>query len=159
MNRQSSVPRIVALHRRLGPWLFSKAVCFKAPYFATISPRVVALSPGGCVARMSQRRRVTNHLGTLHAIALCNRAELVAELAAEAGTPAAMRWIPKGMQVDYLRKATGTMTASANAAVAFQVSDAGHALPVEVSIRDGQDAEVFRATVSMWISPRSRPGR
>ena len=50
-----------------------------------------------------------NHLGTVHAIALCNLAELSAGVMTDAAIPPDMRWIPKGMSVDYLKKAVGTL--------------------------------------------------
>src|SRR5690606_19125077 len=62
-------------HRPFGKWLFSRLVCHKAPYFAGIAPRIVDLRPGRGEATIAHRRRVTNHLGTVHAIALCNLAE------------------------------------------------------------------------------------
>ena len=39
-----------------GRWLFSRIICWKAPYFASISPRIEALEPGRCVVRLRQRR-------------------------------------------------------------------------------------------------------
>ncbi len=44
---------LLTLYRRMqrwpaGGWLFSRAVCFKAPYFASIAPRITALEPGRC---------------------------------------------------------------------------------------------------------------
>jgi acyl-coenzyme A thioesterase PaaI-like protein len=148
---------LIALHARLvrlpaGRWLFSRAICFKAPYFASIAPRVDALGTGHCTVSFAHRRRVSNHLGTVHAIALCNAAELAAGLATEAGLPRSMRWIPRGMQVQYLRKATGRMTATARAGT-LQHTDAQE-MPVEVDVTDAEGATVFRATVAMWISPR-----
>lgn len=47
--------------------------------------------------RIRDRRRVHNHLGTVHAIALCNLAELSADVMTDATIPLDMRWIPKGM--------------------------------------------------------------
>src|SRR3546814_20840144 len=79
-----------------GHWLFSRAVCFKAPYFASIRPRIELLEPGRCVASLRHRRAVTNHIGTVHAIAPCNLAELTGGLAIDASLPPSMRWIPKG---------------------------------------------------------------
>lgn len=149
---------LLALHARLmrlpaGRWLFSRAVCLKAPYFASIAPRIDALAPSHCVVSFAHRRRVTNHIGTVHAIALCNAAELAAGLATEAGLPGAMRWIPKGMRVQYLHRATGRMTATARVASPL---DAGEArdVPVDVEVTDPAGTPVFRATVAMWISPR-----
>jgi hypothetical protein len=90
---------VLSLYRRItrwpaGHWIFSRLVCFKAPYFATIAPRFVALEPGRCEVRIRDRRRVHNHLGTVHAIALCNLAELSAGVMTDASIPGDMRWDP-----------------------------------------------------------------
>ena len=47
----------------LGHWLFSRLICFKAPYFGSIGPRMVRLEPGRGEATIRHRRSVTNHLG------------------------------------------------------------------------------------------------
>ena len=137
-----------------GDWLFSRAVCLKAPYFATITPRITRLEPGRCEARIAHRRRVTNHLGTVHAIALCNLAELVAGVMTDASLPATMRWIPRGMSVEYLKKATGTMHASATPDIPMATAGAGYELPVTVEVRNEGGEIVFRARIAMWVSPR-----
>ena len=150
---------ILDIHRRVtrwpcGSWLFSKLVCLKAPYFASISPRIERLEPGHCEASLRHRRRTSNHIGTVHAIALCNLAELAAGLAIDAGLPPSMRWIPKGMQVEYLGKAFGTMRAVAVLASPAVEKAEGYALPVEVDVADAAGTTVFRAIISMWVSPR-----
>ena len=71
----------------LGKALFSRAVCFKAPYFATINPRFEELRPGYARVSMKKRRAVTNHIGTVHAIAMCNLAELAAGTLTEVSIP------------------------------------------------------------------------
>lgn len=152
---------VLGLHRRItqwpaGHWLFSRAVCWRAPYFASISPRVDVLAPGRCEATIRHRRKVTNHLGTVHAIALCNLAELSAGLATDASIPASMRWIPKGMRVDYLKKAVGAMHAVATTDIAAIESEAGYEFPVTVLVTDPRGEAVFRAHVAMWVSPRSK---
>ena len=151
--------RLLELYRRMrrwpgGAWLFSRAVCFRAPYFSSIAPRVAVLEPCRCEAVMEHRRRVTNHLGTVHAIALCNLAELAAGLMAEASLPAGMRWIPRGMTVEYLRKARGTMRAVAVPAFEPHEAAEGYELPVDVTITAPDGETVFRARIAMWVSPR-----
>lgn len=141
-----------------GRWLFSRLVCLKAPYFSTIAPRVERLGPGVCEATLRHRRKVTNHLGTVHAIALCNLAELAGGLATDASLPPSMRWIPRGMQVDYLRRATGTMRATARPAALPAAAAEGYALPVDVTIADPSGEPVFRARIDMWVSPRPARG-
>ncbi len=156
-----SIPTTLALYHRLadkpmGRWLFSRLICFKAPYFSTIRPRIAALEPGRCVATMRDRRAVHNHIGTVHAIALCNLAELVGGLMTDATIPASMRWIPNGMTVQYLKKAQGAMQATATPDIAVVEAGQGYELPVSVDVRDAAGESVFHARISMWVSPRTR---
>lgn len=139
-----------------GRWIYGRLICLKAPYFATIAPRFVALEPGRCEITIRDRRRVHNHIGTVHAIALCNLAELCAGMMTEATIPAGMRWIPKGMAVEYLAKAKGRMHAAAIPEYPVIESSSGYAWPVVVQVRDGAGTEVFRAHIEMWLSPRHR---
>jgi acyl-coenzyme A thioesterase PaaI-like protein len=148
------------LWRRLGGsaagrWLFSRAVCVKAPYFGSVSPRIQALEPGLCVAELKQRRKVQNHIGTVHAIALCNLAELCAGLVTDVSIPADMRWIPKGMTVRYLAKARGRIRATARPASQPASADEGYDLVIEVSLKDAQEVEVAAADIAMWVTPRT----
>lgn len=152
---------VLSLYRRFsrwpaGRWLFSRAVCFRAPYFATIAPRFVALEPGRCEVVMRDRRRVHNHLGTVHAIALCNLAELAAGVMTDASLPASMRWIPRGMQVEYLKKAVGPMRAVATPDRPLVESDVPYELPVTVEVTDRAGDAVFHARIAMWVSPKRR---
>lgn len=150
---------VLSLYRRItrwpaGHWIFSRLICFKAPYFATIAPRFVALEPGRCEVRIRDRRRVHNHIGTVHAIALCNLAELSAGVMTDATIPADMRWIPKGMTVEYLKKAVGTLHGVATPETAVRSAIDGYEWPVEVRVTDAAGETVFRARVMMWVSPR-----
>jgi acyl-coenzyme A thioesterase PaaI-like protein len=150
---------VLALYRRLsrwpaGRWLFARAVCWRAPYFGTIAPRFERLEAGRCEISMPDRRRVHNHIGTVHAIALCNLAELAGGVMTDATIPPSMRWIPKGMQVEYLKKATGRMHAVATPASAVIESDAGYEWPVDVDVRNTAAETVFRARITMWVSRR-----
>lgn len=154
---------ILSLYRKLsrkplGHWLFSKLVCFKAPYFGSIAPRIISLEPGRGEAEIRHRRKVTNHLGTVHAIALCNLAEFVGGLTTDVSIPRSMRWIPKGMSVEYLKKATGNLRAIAVPESTPVESTQGYNLPMNISIHDAQGDVVFRACISMWVSPRPPRG-
>ncbi len=150
---------VLSLYRRMsrwpaGHWLFARAVCWKAPYFATIAPRFVALAPGRCEVAIRDRRPVHNHIGSVHAIALCNLAELAAGVMTDATIPPTMRWIPKGMTVEYLKKAAGTMHAVATPDIDVVAAESGYELPVTVLVTDPTGEAVFRARITMWVSPR-----
>lgn len=137
----------------LGRWLFSRIICWKAPYFGSIAPCIEVLEPGRCMVRLRQRRSIQNHIGSVHAIALCNAAELAGGMVTEVSIPDSMRWIPKGMSVRYLKKALGVLHATAH----FQtMNDPGaaqdrHAI---VEVRNAADEIVFDADITMWVSPR-----
>ena len=139
----------------LGKALFSRFLCFKAPYFSTIAPRFEELRPGLARVSMRKRRAVTTHIGTVHAIAMCNLAELAAGTMTEVSIPDSMRWLPKGMQVEYLKKAVGTMYAVATPDIPAVAADAGYELPVSVVVSDPRGEPVFRARIAMWLSPKA----
>ena len=150
---------LLRLYRRMqrwpaGQWLFSRAVCFKAPYFASIAPRITVLQAGRCEGTIRHRRKVSNHIGTVHAIAMCNLAELVAGLMTDASLSPSMRWIPRGMEVAYLQKAMGTIRAVATPEAPLVEATEGYALPVLVEASNAAGEAVFRARISMWVSPR-----
>ncbi len=136
-----------------GRWLVSKLICFKAPYFASIKPTLELLAPGRAIASIRHRRSVQNHVGTVHAIALCNLAEFCGGLATDAAMTRTIRWIPKGMTVRYLRKATGSMRGEA---ILDAIGDIGTGAEriARVSVRDPGGEVVFEAEISMWVSPK-----
>lgn len=153
------MPSVLALYQRLsgwpaGRWLFSQLVCLKAPYFSSIAPQIVVLEPGRGIATLRHRRAVTNHIGTVHAIALCNLAEFASGLTCDVSIPPSMRWIPKGMTVEYLKKAAGTMRATATPAFPPRESEDGYDLPFDVVVENVAGEAVFRASIAMWITPR-----
>lgn len=137
----------------MGKTLFSRALCLKAPYFSSIRPLVAELRPGHCEVHMRKRRAVTNHIGTVHAIAMCNMAELSGGLVTEVSLPAALRWIPKGMTVEYLKKAETDLVATARPLVAIAGFTGGE-FPVEVLVKDQTGDTVFRARIAMWVSAK-----
>jgi acyl-coenzyme A thioesterase PaaI-like protein len=137
-----------------GRWIFSRLICRQAPYFSSIAPLIENLEPGACVVRLKQRRRIENHIRTVHAIAMCNAAELAGGLATDATIPDSMRWIPKGMTVRYLKKALGELRAIATVpAISSETAQEVHAL---VEVKNSADEVVFDADITMWVSPRTK---
>lgn len=134
-----------------GRWFCSRAICWRAPYFSSITPLLQRLEPGRAVASMQHRRRIQNHIGTVHAIALCNLAEFVGGLATDAAMTPAMRWIPKGMNVKYLKKAVGPMRAEAELDALGEIGSGREAI-ARVTVRDTQGDSVFSAEINMWVS-------
>ncbi|RJE75637.1 DUF4442 domain-containing protein [Pseudoalteromonas citrea] len=137
-----------------GQWLFSKAVCRKAPYFASIKPAITHLEPGLCRATVPKRKAVFNHIGTIHAIAQCNLAELCAGVMVDATVPhKTHRWIPKGMTVQYLKKAETDIRAEAKIILPREWQDKED-LIVPVEVFDLHGTKVFHADINMYITQR-----
>jgi len=136
----------------LGRWIFARAVARKAPYFATIAPRILELRPTLCRAAMSKRRRVENHLGTVHALAMGNLCELAGGMVTEVTIPTTMRWIPRGMTIEYLRKAETGVTATAR--LDKSEWQAAENIGVPVSVVDNDGTEIVRAVITMYVSSR-----
>ena len=134
-----------------GKAIFSRAVCWKAPYFASIRPRFEELRPGYARVSMAKRRAVTNHIGTVHAIAMCNLAEIAAGTMTEVSIPASMRWLPKGMEVQYLRKADCGVEAIAT--LPEVPEGASRDVPATVEVKDRSGEVVCRAVITMYVSP------
>ena len=136
-----------------GKWAFSKAICLKAPYFSSISPKFHELKPNYCKISMAKTRSVLNHLNTVHAIAMCNMAELAGGTMTEVTVPATHRWIPNGMSVKYLKKATTDLVAVATPKGELDLSQPSEYL-VDVAVSNTNQEIVFTACISMWVSPK-----
>jgi len=150
--------QVLSLYTRVtqwpcGHWLFSKLVCRRAPYFASIRPQFRELRAGLCIVGLRKRRAVENHLGTVHAIAMANLCELAGGMLMEVSLPATMRWIPRGMTIEYLRKATTDVSATARLDKADWTRSENVGVPV--SVIDHSGVEVVRAVITMYVSPKS----
>ena len=134
-----------------GNVIFSKALSFRAPYFSTIHPHVTQLRPGYCSVEIKERRSIRNHIGTIHAGALCTLSELVGGLAVEATIPSSLRWIPKEMTVQYIKKAKGKLVGECSV-------DPGVLTPGDISvplkIKNEREETVLNAVIVFHISER-----
>lgn len=137
-----------------GRKLFSLAVCQTAPYFSSIHPTIEELKPNYVRVFVKKRRSVENHLKTVHAIAMCNMAELAGGLMTDASIPKGARWIPAGMTVVYAKKATTDLIAVANGDSIDWRTEGNIIVPV--SVTDTQNNVVFTAQITMNIKqPKS----
>ena len=137
-----------------GSRLFSAAAMVRVPYFASIAPHVVRMEPGYAEVTVPKWFFVHNHLSTVHAIASCNAAEIAMGMLMEATVPTTHRWIPKGMNVQYLEKATTSLRAQARLQPpAFASITDGAEVVVPVSVVDRSGTEVVHVDITCWVTP------
>lgn len=137
----------------LGERLFSMAFALKAPYFASIKPRFTVIEPNHAEVVIPKRRAVQNHIGTVHAIALCNGLEAAMGALAEATIPSNKRWIPKGMEVSYTAKATTDITCIAETDPAQWTGDDPD-VPVRVRGVRGDGTVVIEGVIRLWVTEK-----
>jgi uncharacterized protein (TIGR00369 family) len=138
--------------RPMGKRLFSLLLGRLVPYTGTIGARVEALRPGHATVTMRERRRVRNHLRSVHAVALANLAELSTGLALNYALPPDARSILKGLCMEYHKKARGTLTATCDAPVPQSSEEREYQL--EAAIRDEAGEVVATARVRWRVGPR-----
>lgn len=137
------------MYNKVGATAFSAMSCQMAPYFSTITPEISVLAPNRAEVKVPFRKEITNHLASVHAIALCNAAELAGGMMTEVSIPQGARWIPKGMTVEYLAKAKTDVHAVADGTGIDWNSTGDKIVPVEVF--DAAGTKVFTARITMNV--------
>lgn len=131
-----------------GKWLFSRLLGLYVPYTGSIRANVETLEPGHCRVRLRKRRRVSNHLGSVHAMALCNLAEMATGLALLNGLPAGARGILGGFSIVYLKKARGLLNAECRCEV--PADNRQQELELTGEIRD-EAGDVVALAKARWL--------
>ena len=102
---------------------------------------------------ITKRRRVHNHIKTVHAIALCNGLEAAMGALAESTIPRNKRWIPKGMDISYTAKATTDITCIAETDPEQWTSD-NPDLHVRVKGVRTDGVVVIEGVIKLWVTEK-----
>jgi len=140
--------------RRLAPFpggarLFSLFLGWMVPYSASIGPLVETLESGKVRVSLRDRRKLRNHLKSIHAIALINLGEIATGLAIMTSLPDNMRGIVLGLQAEYLKKARGKLVASVCLELPEEIED-NTAFDVSAEIID-EAGEVVAIVRANWL--------
>lgn len=126
------------------------------PYTGSMKANVEHLEPGYAVVFLKDRRRVRNHLKSIHAIAIANLAEYTTGLATLTGMPAGSRAILTALEVKYLKKARGKLRSESRSQPPTTLVE--QEVSVEVSIYDMQGDCIATATATWLIGPDGKAG-
>jgi acyl-coenzyme A thioesterase PaaI-like protein len=159
-RNESPGARLLRVWRTLAPlpggrWLFTQFVKLMIPYTGSVAPRVETLEPGFARISITQRRRLEQHLGSIHAIALMNVAEFASGAAMTTALPAGYRGIVTKMSIEYFKKARGTVTAESRPALPDLRTEGEHDFISEITDQKGD--VVARATVRWKLGPVPPP--
>lgn len=156
IKKNNPIARLQQLWQRLhklpgGRWLFSHLLGWIIPYTGTISAKVITLNPGYAQVQLRDRRRVRNHLNSIHAIALTNLGEITSGLAMLGTLSAETRGIPTKISIEFFKKARGCLIAECLCTPPTITEDTD--IEVFTDIRDSEGDVVARTTVNWRLGP------
>lgn len=151
------MPTLARLWSRLHPlpggtWLFSRILGWMVPYTGTIGAHVRELEPGRVRVTLRDRRKVRNHLDSIHAVALVNLGEVTSGLAMLTILPSGIKSIVTGLTIEYEKKARGTLTATSTVALPPAITEET-AVDVTAEIRNAEEEIVARIVVTWRLRP------
>ena len=135
-----------------GNHLFSRMIGRLAPYTGTMGAVVRELGDGYSRVTLADRKAVRNHLSCVHAVALANLVELTGNIALGYSLPDDARFIVAGMNLDYVKKARGTITGECR--IPPIESNVKNEYDVPVTLRDPSGDVVVKGTLRTLVGPK-----
>jgi len=133
-----------------GRYLFSRMLGFMIPYTGTIKPRVIELRHGFARISIKDKRALSNHLSSIHALALANLGELTTGLALHFALREQDRAILTKLEVEYHKKARGPIFSKAEVDPSLNLSGP---IVVRALLYDQNQALVCTVNATWLVRP------
>lgn len=144
-NRMTQmVERLNRFSPALRYFLLSKSFGRVVPFFGTAGIRIEELSHSQVVMTLQNRRKVQNHIHTVHAAAMTLLAESATGILMGMNVPDDKYMVIKSLHVDFQKKASGAMKAVATLTpeqIRSAQNDAEGEILVPVSVSDASGNE------------------
>lgn len=129
------------------------------PFVGTAGLRIEELSDRRAVVSVQNRRRVQNHLHTVHAAAMALLAETASGFVVGVNVPDDRVPVIKSMRIDFLKRARGAMRAVAELTdeqrAAIEREPKGE-VEVQVRVEDGEGKEPIACAMIWAWTPKRR---
>lgn len=150
INRLPAFARSQALTRFFGRMV---------PFTGTTGIRIVSLAPDCCVIELKNRRRVQNHIGSVHAVASLLMAESATGFLVGQNVPDDRIPVIKTVKGEYVKRAKGDMrvvaSLSPEQAALIRDTEKGETL-VPVVLTDGEGREPVLIEMLWAWTPKKR---
>ena len=139
-------------HTAAGRKLFNFMLAQTVPYSGNIKAEILTLGDGKVTIAMNDRRRVRNHLKSIHAIALANLGELASGMAMFSLLSNETRAIVVDLEIKYVKKARGRLIATGTANPPSLIEEPITSI-VDAEIKDEAGDIVATIKVHWLLSP------
>jgi acyl-coenzyme A thioesterase PaaI-like protein len=164
MPQSNQLSRLVHSVRRV-PKRFQPAVLSfimgkVIPFAGTAGTRVEKLEPQECIIVLRNRRKVRNHIGSVHAAAMALLAESATGFMTGLSVPDDRIIVIRKMELEYVKRASGDMKAVASFSdeqLEYVRNTEKGDIQVPVTITDASGTETVKATMVWAWTPKKRP--
>lgn len=138
-------------------WALSTLMGRVIPFAGLANTRVQRLTHQECIIVLRNRRKVQNHIGSVHAAAMGLLAESATGFMTGMNVPDDRIVVIRSMQLEYVKRATGDMTAVARFTSEqtdfIRATEKGE-IQVPVTITDETGTETVKATMIWAWTPK-----
>lgn len=161
-NRLSRLVEFInAFPQALRIWLLSKIIGRVVRFAGTAGTRIEKLTPQECIIVLRNKKKVQNHIGSVHAAAIALLAETATGLMTGLTVPDTRILVIRNLELQYVRRATGDMRAVAHFSdedIAYIEHTEKGEIEVPIKITDSTGTETAQARMLWaWTPKKVKP--